>query len=42
MEGKGTTFYLFIPLETDDEDKPSENVKRSKRATRAFIKTTKN
>ena len=42
MEGKGTTFYLFIPLETDDEDKPSENVKRAKRATRAFIKTTKN
>ena len=41
MEGKGTTFYLFIPLETDDEDTPSKNVKRAKRATRAFIKTRK-
>lgn len=41
MEGKGTTFYLFIPLETDEEDTPSKNVKWAKRATRTFIKTTK-
>jgi signal transduction histidine kinase len=40
MKGKGTTFFLFLPLETDEEDKPSQNVKRAKRATRAFIKTT--
>ena len=39
-KGKGTTFFLFLPLETDEEDKPSQNVKRAKRATRAFIKTT--
>ena len=41
-EGKGTTFFLFLPLETDEEEKPSKKVKRAKRATRAFIKTTKN
>ena len=39
-EGKGTTF-LFIPLESDEEEKPAKRVKRAKRATRAFIKTTK-
>ncbi len=39
--GKGTTFFLFIPLESDDEEKPAKKVKRAKRATRAFIKTTK-
>ena len=42
IEGKGTTFFLFLPLETDEEEKPSKKVKRAKRATRAFIKTTKN
>ena len=40
-EGKGTTFFLFIPLESDEEEKPAKRVKRAKRATRAFIKTTK-
>lgn len=40
--GKGTTFYLFVPLEYYEEDKPSQSVKRAKRATRAFIKTRKN
>jgi signal transduction histidine kinase len=39
--GKGTTFYLFVPLEYYEEDKPSQSVKRAKRATRAFIKTRK-
>jgi signal transduction histidine kinase len=41
-KGKGTTFYLFLPLEIDEEEKPAQKVKRAKRATRAFIKTTKN
>ena len=40
--GKGTTFYLYIPLEDYEEDKPSQSVKRAKRATRALIKTRKN
>ena len=40
--GKGTTFYLYIPLEDYEEDKPSKSVKRAKRATRALIKTRKN
>jgi two-component system cell cycle sensor histidine kinase/response regulator CckA len=42
IKGKGTTFYLFIPLETEEEEKPSQKEKKEKRATRAFIKTTKN
>ena len=42
VQGKGTTFFLFIPLETDEEEKPSQKVKKAKRGKRTFIKTTKN
>ena len=41
-EGKGTTFFLFIPLESDEDENSVDHIKRTKRATRAFIKTKKN
>jgi len=39
---KGSTFYLFIPLEHNEEDKISKKIKRAKRATRTFVKNRKN
>ena len=39
--GKGSTFYLFLPLAIDDEDDQSLRTKRMRRATREFIKTRK-
>lgn len=39
--GKGTTFFLFLPLETEEEENPVRHLKKTKRATRAFIKTKK-
>jgi len=39
--GKGTTFFLFLPLESEEEENPVRNLKKTKRATRAFIKTKK-
>jgi signal transduction histidine kinase len=36
--GKGTTFFLFLPLESDEEDSHADQERRTKRATRAFIK----
>lgn len=42
LEGKGTTFFLFIPLESDEDENSVDHIKRTKRATRAFIKTKKN
>ena len=38
--GKGTTFYLFLPLAEDPWDTP-ENNKKAKRATREFVKVRK-
>ena len=41
-EGIGTTFYLFIPIEFDEDDKMSKNSKHAKRASRTFVKNRKN
>ena len=38
---EGTTFFLFIPLETDEEEGSVNYLKSTKRATRAFVKTKK-
>ena len=40
-EGRGSTFYLFLPLAIDDEDDQTLRAKRMRRATREFIKTRK-
>jgi signal transduction histidine kinase len=39
---RGSTFYLFIPLEHNEEDKISKKIKRAKRASRTFVKNRKN
>ncbi len=39
--GKGSTFYLFLPLAIDEEDDDGIKTKRMRRATRSFIKTRK-
>ena len=40
--GKGTTFFLFLPLETEEEENSVRHLKKTKRATRAFVKAKKN
>lgn len=39
--GKGSVFYLFLPLAIDDDDDDELRTKRMRRATREFIKTRK-
>ena len=39
-EGKGSTFFLFIPLFINDESK-KKNLKKARRATREFVKVRK-
>ncbi|MEK9632384.1 MAG: ATP-binding protein, partial [Opitutae bacterium] len=39
--GKGSVFYLFLPLAIDEEDDDDMRTKRMRRATREFIKTRK-
>ena len=39
---KGTTFFLFIPLESEEKENKTDQIKKTKRATKAFIKTKEN
>ncbi len=39
--GKGSVFYLYLPLAIEEEEDDGMRTKRMRRATREFIKTRK-